>query len=170
MPTLYLHSKTKGWAGLVLGCLLAFVVAAVVSDVPLLADEESANGGDRELMSFEGDAAQTKYVPKGTWGGKDIRLVVGATETTIEYPCADGGISGRMKIDGRGRFKASGYHAPLNRGPVRLGQEPKREDASFEGTVSSSKMTLKVTLTASGEVVGNYELKQNVTMRLHRCL
>ena len=116
------------------------------------------------------DMNQSKYVPAGQWGGIGIRLNVGEKNTIIEYACADGEIVGRMKLDNKGHFTAAGTHSRIRPGPVREGEKPQSRPARFEGKVSASNMTLKVTLTDTDEEIGNFELKKNGGARLHRCL
>lgn len=113
---------------------------------------------------------QTKLVPAGSWGGSGIRLIVEQKSVKIEYACADGEITGRLKTDGQGNFKVKGFHTRVRPGPIRLDEKPERRPAVFEGKISSRVMTLVVILEETKEVIGNFELKQNVAPRLFRCL
>jgi hypothetical protein len=113
---------------------------------------------------------QTKAVPTSVWGANGIRLTIGDTKVTVEYACADGEITGRLRIDGRGNFRVDGVHARVRPGPVREGASPESHPARFEGRISGKSMTLKVTLIETKEVVGNFELTRDSTPRLHRCL
>lgn len=113
---------------------------------------------------------QTKLVPVSIWGGSGIRVSVEQKKITVEYACASGEIVGRLKINEHGNFRANGFHIMQRPGPTRVNDTPQRQPARFEGKISGKSMTLKVTLIENNEVVGNFELKQNVTPRLVRCL
>ena len=113
---------------------------------------------------------QTKLIPVSNWGGSGIRFSIEQKSVKIEYACADGEITGRLRIDGRGDFRANGFHARVRPGPVREGANPERQAVRFEGRISGKTMTLKVTLVETKEVIGNFELTRDATPHLHRCL
>lgn len=104
------------------------------------------------------------------WGGSGARVSVEQKKVAMEYACARGEIVGPLKINERGNFKANGFHILQRPGPTRMNDTPQRQPARFEGKISGKSMTLKVTLLENNEVIGNFELKQNVTPRIQRCL
>lgn len=114
---------------------------------------------------------QTKLVsvPASTWGATDIRLAVEENAGTIEYACADGKIEEPLKVDEKGNFRANGVHIRQKGGPIREDSPPPRQPASYQGRISGDKMTLKVTLSETGEVIGNFTLERGKTPRIHRC-
>jgi hypothetical protein len=118
----------------------------------------------------ESEMEQNKFVSEGDWGGNDIRLVVGPKRTTIEYPCADGEIAGRLSLNAKGEFTAAGTHKPLRPGPFRENDESRSEPARFEGRVDKDSMVLKVTLKKTNELIGNFTLRRNAATRLRRCM
>ncbi|MDQ3089090.1 MAG: hypothetical protein M3Q78_10915 [Acidobacteriota bacterium] len=114
---------------------------------------------------------QTKLVsvPASTWGATDIILAVEENAGTIEYACADGKIEEPLKVDEKGNFRANGVHIRQKGGPIREDSPPPRQPASYQGRISGDKMTLKVTLSETGEVIGNFTLERGKTPRMHRC-
>ncbi|MGD9588957.1 MAG: hypothetical protein AB7Q37_02170 [Pyrinomonadaceae bacterium] len=116
------------------------------------------------------ESGQTRYAADGPWGGDGIQLTVGKEQSTIEYPCADGEIPGRFRLARNGTFKLNGSHVRLRPGPVRPDRKELREPASFEGKVTGERMTLKVTLMNSREVVGEFRLRKGALARIRRCL
>lgn len=113
---------------------------------------------------------QTKLVPVSIWGGSGIRVSVELKSIKIEYACADGEIVGRLRVDSRGNFKTNGFHLRQRPGPVRVDAKPQRQPALYEGKITGKTMTISVTLTETGENVGTFELKRDITPRLIRCL
>jgi len=108
-------------------------------------------------------------VPASTWGANGIKLAVEENAGTIEYDCADGQIEEPLKVDEQGNFTANGVHIRQKGGPIREDSPPPRQPARYQGKISGDKMTLKVTLTESGEVIGTFTLERGKTPRMHRC-
>ena len=73
-------------------------------------------------------------------------------------------------IDTNGKFNTDGVHIPFHGGPVRIDEQPKRESARYEGKISGSIMTLKVILTESKKIIGEFTLERDKTPRIMRCL
>lgn len=122
------------------------------------------------ISDHETEVGQASYAAVGPWGGEGIQLTIGKQGSIIEYPCADGEIPGRFRLDRNGGFRLSGSHTRLRPGPVRLDEKAHREQAIFEGRVTGERMTLRVTLVNSREVVGDFRLRKGVVARIHRCL
>ena len=114
---------------------------------------------------------QTKLVkvPESIWGANGIRLAVEENAVKIEYDCADGEIEQELKVDEQGNFTANGVHIRQKAGPIREDSPPPRQPARYQGKVSGDKMTLKVTLTETGEVIGSFTLERGKTPRMHHC-
>jgi hypothetical protein len=108
-------------------------------------------------------------VSQGNWGGEGIRMSIEENSSAIEFACANAEISEKLLMDQSGNFKASGFFIRQRPGPQREG-EPQRLAAKFSGTVSGKNMSLKLTLTDSGETIGEYSLEQGKNVRIHRCL
>jgi hypothetical protein len=108
-------------------------------------------------------------VPVSTWGGDGIILNIEANGATIEYVCADGQIEHELKINGKGNFAANGIHRSGQPGPVRMDAEQTPMLATFEGKITGDTMTLQITLTESGKMIGAFTLKRGTTPRMTRC-
>lgn len=63
-----------------------------------------------------------------------------------------------------------GTHSPEHGGPVREDETPVVRPARYAGRVEDRRMTLTVTLTDTGEILGTFALTQGVAGRLTRCL
>jgi len=113
---------------------------------------------------------QGTAVPEGLWGGAGIRMQVTQQGAEIEYDCAHGTISERLRLDSDGRFRAAGTHLRDRPGPIRLGETRKGQPASYIGTVKGETMTLEVTLTAESENIGSFTLTKGREGRLRKCL
>lgn len=113
---------------------------------------------------------QRNVVDEGLWGGAGIRMQVTKQGAEIEYDCAHGTISGPISLDVDGRFKAKGTHLRDRPGPVRLGENPSAQPASYAGYVNDQTMTLEVTLIAKSENIGNFTLVKGREGRLRKCL
>lgn len=109
-------------------------------------------------------------VSSGTWGGSGIAVVIEPTSARIEYDCAHGEITESLTIDRNGYFDAKGIHVREMGGPIREDNPSKHEPARYTGRVSANTMTLKVTLTESGTVIGDYEVELGRNPRLHKCM
>ncbi len=108
-------------------------------------------------------------VPTGIWGANGIILNVEKSSAAIQYECADGIIEQPIKVDEKGNFEVTGFHIPQRGGPIRVDAKQVRQPALFEGKITGDKMTFKVTLTESKEVIGDFILEHGKTPRLQRC-
>ena len=134
------------------------VFAVIVSLLSLFANASS------------GQRRRARQVQAGEWGGNHISLQVNGSETSVEYDCARGTINGPLTLDGRGRFSAKGTHLREHAGPVRDNEEANARPARYTGWVSGERMTLKVTLTDTNEVLGSYTLIRGRQSRIVKCL
>lgn len=108
-------------------------------------------------------------VPASVWGANGIILNVEENGVTIQYECADGQIEQSLKMDEQGNFAANGIHSPQRPGPIRVDAKQARQPARYEGKISGNIMTLKVTLTETKEVIGEFSLERGKTPRMTRC-
>lgn len=113
--------------------------------------------------------AKTVSVPPGNCGATGVRLVIDGHGVTIEYDCARGEITQKLLIDEQGGFRVSGVYTRRYPGAVRVKLLPKPQPARFEGKISGNKMTLKVTLTETGETLEEVVLERDKTARLRKC-
>lgn len=108
-------------------------------------------------------------LPKGTWGGPHIRLIVDGKSASVEYDCAHGTIEGPLSIDGDGKFNFTGKHIRERGGPVRAGKAQDSYLAQYNGWTDGKKMTLAVTLAKTNEELGTFELTHGEDGRLWKC-
>ena len=117
--------------------------------------------------------AQAKKKPRtianGSWGGQHIQLSVANGSATIEYDCANGTITGPLKIDSRGRFDLRGVHTREHGGPVRIDEKRQGEAAQYTGWTDGKKMKLTVTLVNSKTEIGSFELTRGSEGRVFKC-
>ena len=101
----------------------------------------------------------------GTWGGDNAGLMVNGTDVHVHIGCTLGDASGPIKPDANGRFEASGTYNvdayPIDRGIV--------HPASFSGQISGRTMTLTVTLTDTGRVLGPVTLVYGTEPKMGPC-
>ena len=99
-----------------------------------------------------------------------MRLDVTSTGARLEYDCAEGVIEQPLRPDGEGRFTANGVHTPGHGGPIRVGETLPSFRARYEGRVDGEQMSLLVTLTETGAMLGTFELRRGSAGLLTRCL
>lgn len=110
------------------------------------------------------------HVAVGMWGGEHVALDITADRGRIEYDCAHGDLAGSLEVDRGGRFDVTGTHTPEHGGPVRGDEKPISRPARYAGRVEGGRMTLTVTLTDTGDILGTFTLTQGVAGRLTKCL
>ncbi len=108
-------------------------------------------------------------VKTGIWGGDGVIFEVKEKSVTIQYGCADGQIEQAFITDTAGNFTVNGYHTRQSGGPVLIDSQPSRQLARYEGKITGDKMRLKVTLTASKEVIGEFVLQRGNIPEITRC-
>ena len=114
-------------------------------------------------------AKKPRTIPNGTWGGQHIQMVVANGTATIEYDCANGKISGPLKLNSHGRFDLRGTHAAEHGGPVRSDETDNAEPAQYTGWTNGSRMRLTVTLIKSKTEIGTFELTRGSEGRIFKC-
>ena len=104
------------------------------------------------------------------WGGEHVGLTVSATGGTLEYDCASGTIDQPIVAATNGSFIAQGTHTPGHGGPIMQGEIPDRHPARYDGWTDGETMRLSVTLTDTGEKLGDFTLVRGQSSRVFRCL
>jgi len=86
----------------------------------------------------------------GTWGGDNAGLIVSDTDVHVHIGCTLGDAVGPIHPDTNGRFEATGTYNvdayPIDRGIT--------HPARFTGQIIEQTMTLTITLTDTGRVLG----------------
>jgi hypothetical protein len=117
-----------------------------------------------------GKPRKMQTIPTGNWGGSSIRINIEGSKATVEYDCANGTITGPLKLDRNGKFSLKGTHLREHPGPVRMNDERTGEPALFSGWTDGKKMTLTVKLINSNQDIGTFTLLKGQDGRLRKCL
>jgi len=117
-----------------------------------------------------GGTRRSKYMRDGDWGGQHIRMSVTNGSARIEYDCANGTITGPLKVDSRGRFELRGIHNVERGGPARIDDSGGGQAAKYTGWTDGKKMKLTVTLVNSGTEIGTFELTRGSAGRVFKCM
>ena len=80
----------------------------------------------------------------GEWGGDRARLMLTAAGGRIDYDCGSGTIRGPLRLDAKGRFKASGDHEEYAPGPVSGDAKRKLDPTVYRGSLHGDTLTLVV--------------------------
>lgn len=104
------------------------------------------------------------------WGGQHVGLTVSATGGTLEYDCASGTIDQRIIAATNGNFIAQGTHTKGHGGPIMVGEIPDRHPARYDGWTDGKTMKLAVTLTDTGDKLGDFTLVWGQSPQVFRCL
>ncbi|RLC51599.1 MAG: hypothetical protein DRI23_04665 [Candidatus Cloacimonadota bacterium] len=106
----------------------------------------------------------------GVWGGEHIGMVVSDSSATLDYDCAYGTIDEPFITDDNGEFEVTGVHVIEHGGAIRIDETPDEHPALYQGKIKDNVMTLKVTLTDTGEEIGTFTLIQGAIPNVHKCL
>jgi hypothetical protein len=109
-------------------------------------------------------------VPLGSWGGPGIRVEVTAQGATLEYDCAHGTVDQPLVADRDGRVSAAGTHVREHGGPIRVDEPADRHPAQYDGQLSGSSMSLRVTLLDTRQTIGPFDVVLGGPARLLKCL
>ena len=112
---------------------------------------------------------RAKQIPSGAWGGPHISIEINNGTATIEYDCANGTISGPLKLDRRGNFSLSGTHVREHGGPIRVNEQRSGQTALYTGWTDGKKMTLTVRLANTNESLGTFKLVHGQSGRVFKC-
>jgi len=116
-----------------------------------------------------GSSSPDSLVPIVTWGGDHASLIVTATNTTIEFDCAHGAAPAPIALTD-GAFDTPGEYFPEHGGPIRVDEAVDGQPARYRGSINRGMMTLRGSLTGSGEDVGTYSLTFGASGRVFKCL
>jgi hypothetical protein len=101
----------------------------------------------------------------GTWGGDNAGLIVSNTDVHVHIGCTLGDAIGPINPDANGRFEATGTYNvdayPVDRGIT--------HPATFSGQIIDQTMTLTVSLTDIGRVLGPVTLTYGKEPKMGPC-
>ncbi len=106
----------------------------------------------------------------GTYGGQHIRMIVGTSDSDIEYDCAAGMLAGPLPV--RGSFVNAGTHTPGMGGPERQGEVRPAYPATYSGRVLADAITMvvDVDLPSGRTRLGPFRMRRGSEGKLLRCL
>jgi hypothetical protein len=122
------------------------------------------------VTSCRDDSVQPAAVVEGQWGAAHVSLLADAEGGTLEYDCAIGTIDAALVLDADGSFDVPGTHTRGTGGPAHLDQRPDTHPARYEGRLSKDTLTLTVTLTDTGDVIGPFNLVRGERGVIYKCL
>jgi len=101
----------------------------------------------------------------GTWGGDNAGLIVSDTDVHVHIGCTLGDAVGPIHPDADGRFEATGTYNvdayPIDRGIT--------HPARFTGQIIEQTMTLTVSLTDTGRLLGPVTLTYGKEPKMGPC-
>jgi hypothetical protein len=112
----------------------------------------------------------TPLIALGPWGGPHVTMDVTSAGARLEYDCAEGVIEEPLRPDAGGRFTATGIHTPGHGGPIRVGEILPALRVRYDGHVDGERMSLLVTFTETGVMLGSFQLRRGSSGLLVRCL
>jgi len=120
------------------------------------------------FVGCAGSNCQTELI--GVWGGDHIGMIVSDSSATIDYDCAHGTIDEPIITDDDGKFEVSGVHVFEHGGPIRIDEVPDEHPALYQGSIDGKVMTLKVTITDTGNEFGTFTLTLGEAPNVYKCL
>jgi hypothetical protein len=112
---------------------------------------------------------KTARLATGMWGGDHIRLSVRADGAAVEFDCAHGTIDEALNVSTDGRLDVRGTFTREGPGPIRVNAKPSARPARYEGSLSGTQLTLKITLTDTAQDAGTFTLTQGSAGRVWKC-
>ena len=101
----------------------------------------------------------------GTWGGENAGLIVTDDVTHVHIGCTLGDVRGTIRPDANGSFEANGTYNvdayPIDRGII--------HPARFTGQITGRSMTLTVSLTDTGRLLGPVTLAYGKEPKMGPC-
>ena len=113
------------------------------------------------------DAAAT--IPAGTWGGDHAVLEASDSGASLQFDCAHGTIAGPLAVDAEGRFRLSGGFVREHGGPIRRGENERREAVFYVGRIQGKTMALTVELPGGEAPMPRFDLELGKPGRIVRC-
>ena len=108
-------------------------------------------------------------IPAGTWGGDHAVLEASDSGASLQFDCAHGAIAGPLAVDADGRFRISGDFVREHGGPIRRGENERREAVFYTGRIQGRTMSLTVELPAREAPMPRFDLELGSPGRIVRC-
>jgi hypothetical protein len=123
---------------------------------------QDATGGQRPRDDDSG-------APANVWGGNAVVMTVGDEGATLEFECAKGTITERLRLNSGAKFRAKGTYDAEHAGPTLRDEDSRAVDAVYSGTVENHRMRLQVLLSGQKRPTHTYELVRGHYGNLTRC-
>jgi hypothetical protein len=142
--------------------------ASKTIDAPQIKQVRKTKKKKKRIVKKTVKKNNTAEAAEGVWGGTGIGLTIGAESVKIEYDCAEAEIKQKFVTDAGGNFNLDGFY---KRQPpmIRVDMVVKPQAANFQGVIDGSTMRLKVTLTETKQLIGEYTLKRGEDPELRKC-
>ncbi|HRI04625.1 MAG TPA: hypothetical protein PLL77_12850 [Pyrinomonadaceae bacterium] len=108
-------------------------------------------------------------VTAGTWGAAGAEMVVEKSFVTLTFDCANGEIPLILKKDRKGYFKVEGTYTRRGFGPIRINNPPIAQPVIYEGKVTGRSLKFKITVIATGDVVGEFTVVRGQEAKIRGC-
>ncbi len=108
-------------------------------------------------------------VTNGTWGSAGAEMLVEKATVKLRFDCAEGEIPLTLRKDKKGIFKVEGTYTRRGFGPIRIHKPPAAEPVIYEGKVTGRSMKFKITVIATGDVVGEFTVTRGQEARIRGC-
>lgn len=140
-------------------------LASVVTACGNAASKSPASSNSATITTI--DQGPLTSLPEGSWYGEDVRLSVDSSGATFQFNCASGSIPGTLSLADDGSFQLDGSYSLSVQSPTN-----QTVSAVYSGAVTDSglNITLTVTNSDSGAVMGSYQLVFGTTSPLESCL
>ena len=142
---------------LALGTICAFAVSGAAQ-----------TAGKRHVR--QKSPARSQVMPIGIWGGPEVILTVQDAGTTVEFPCAQGSIASRLRVDQNGAFRVAGTYTRRSPGPTLAagGQGP--GPVTYVGKIKGNTLRLTIHFSTAAEKDLSFLLeKGKIDDRFTRC-
>lgn len=111
----------------------------------------------------------------GPWGGEHVGIVFHGGLADVQFDCASGTIDDPIYPGRDGSFTSKGTYVIGTRGPIKVGDYFKSEDAIYSGHVEKGTGKAPMTMTLfvaleDGTKLGAFALTQGAQPQLTRCM
>ncbi|MBK7393174.1 MAG: hypothetical protein IPI64_07715 [Chloracidobacterium sp.] len=108
-------------------------------------------------------------VAAGRWGAVGAEMVVDKSSVQLTFDCANGEIPLTLKKDKKGNFKVEGTYTRRGFGPIRINNPPIAQPVIYEGKVTGKSMKFKITVIATGDVIGEFTVTRGQDAKIRGC-
>jgi hypothetical protein len=105
----------------------------------------------------------------GQWGGEHVALEADAAGATFEFDCAIGATDTPLVARG-GKVQVTGTYTRGSGGPAHEGDKPDMHPALYTGRVERDVLTITITLTDTGQVMGTFTLRRDAPPMMYYCV